>query len=48
LEKEGIQGFEMGQMLAAEEGLQIIGYKGEVPLPELARDELARYLSSAE
>ena len=35
-------------MLAAEEGLQMIGYRGEVTLPQFARDELARYLSSAE
>ena len=48
LEGEGIDAWEIGQMLAAEEGLQIIGYKGELPLPEFARDELARYLSSAE
>ncbi len=48
LEGEGIDAWEIGQMLAAEEGLQIIGYKGELQLPEFARDELARYLSSAE
>ena len=47
LEKEGIDGWEIGQMIAQEEGLQMIGYKGEVPLPEFPRDELARYFSKA-
>ena len=42
---EGIEGWEIGQMLAPEEGLLEIGYDGEVPLPEFSRDELARYLS---
>jgi hydrogenase expression/formation protein HypE len=45
LEQEGISGWEIGQMLAPEEGLLMIGYKGEVPLPEFPRDELARYFS---
>ena len=45
LEEEGIVGWEIGQMLAAEEGLLMIGQGGEVPLPEFPRDELARYFS---
>lgn len=45
LESEGIGAYEIGQMLAPEEGLQMIGREGEVPLPEFARDELARYFS---
>jgi hydrogenase expression/formation protein HypE len=46
LEQEGISGWEIGQMIAPEEGLLMIGYEGEVPLPEFPRDELARYFSS--
>ncbi len=46
LEKEGIIGWEIGQMIAAEEGLMMIGQGGEVPLPEFPRDELARYFSA--
>jgi hydrogenase expression/formation protein HypE len=45
LEKEGILGWEIGQMIAPEEGLIMIGSEGEVPLPEFSRDELARYFS---
>ena len=45
LEGEGISGWEIGQMLAAEEGFQMIGYDGETPLPDFDRDELARYFS---
>ena len=48
LEKEGIIGWEIGQMIAAEEGLMMIGQGGEVPLPEFPRDELARYFSATE
>ena len=44
LEKQRIDGFEIGQMLAHEEGLVLIGYEGETTLPQFARDELARYL----
>ena len=47
LEKEGIDGWEIGQIIAPEEGLIMIGYAGEVPLPEFSRDELARYFSSS-
>ena len=46
LSQEGITGWEIGQMLAPEEGLIMIGYQGEVPLPEFGRDELARYFSN--
>lgn len=46
LQQEGIDGWEIGQMMDAEEGLQMFGYQGEVPLPEFARDELARYFES--
>lgn len=46
LEKEGIIGWEIGQMIAAEEGMVMIGPEGEVPLPEFPRDELARYFSA--
>ena len=46
LEKEGIIGWEIGQMIAAAEGLMMIGQGGEVPLPEFPRDELARYFSA--
>ena len=45
LEKQSIDGFEIGQMLAADEGLVLIGRQGEIPLPEFSRDELARYLA---
>jgi hypothetical protein len=46
LERESIQGFEIGQMLAPEEGLVMISYQGEAPLPDFPRDELARYFAS--
>jgi len=41
----GIAGWEIGQILAAEEGLLLLGYAGETPLPEFPRDELARYFA---
>jgi hydrogenase maturation factor len=43
LKREGIVGWEIGQMLATEEGFQMIGYLGETPLPDFPRDELARF-----
>ena len=46
LDRAGITGWEIGQMLAPEEGLVMIGYQGETPLPAFARDELARFLSN--
>ncbi len=45
LEREGIAGWEIGQMLASEEGLVLFGRGGEAPLPQFPRDELARYFS---
>ena len=48
LDREGIAGWEIGQMLAAEEGLIMIGQEGEKPLPQFSRDELARYFASSE
>ena len=45
LERENISGFEIGQMLAPDEGLILIGYQGEVALPQFSRDELARYFA---
>ena len=47
LEQEGITGWEIGQVLAPEEGLISIGYEGEKPMPVFARDELARYISES-
>ena len=46
LEQADITGWEIGQVLAPEEGLIMIGYAGEIPLPEFSRDELARYIST--
>ena len=34
LEEKNIDGFEIGQMLAADEGLVLIGKQGEIPLPQ--------------
>jgi len=47
LERENIDGWEIGQMLAPEEGLLLIGTDGESALPQFSRDELARYFASA-
>lgn len=46
LQEQNIEGYEIGQMLAAEEGLVLFGREGEQPLPVFPRDELARYLES--
>jgi hydrogenase maturation factor len=46
LEREGIPGFEIGQILAAEEELIMFGRHGEAPLPQFPRDELARFLDA--
>ena len=46
LDKEGISGWEIGQMTAREEGLTLFGREGEVPLTEFIRDELASYLAN--
>lgn len=45
LEEGGIFACEVGQIIAPEEGLIMVGYEGEVPLPDFTRDELARYIS---
>ncbi len=46
LERAGVNGWEIGQMMEAEEGLVLFTRQGEeVALPEFQRDELARYLS---
>ena len=45
MEDGGIHAWEVGQIIAPEEGLVMIGYDGEVALPEFSRDELARYIS---
>ena len=45
LEKKGLAGWEIGMMLAPEEGLVYISREGEVELPQFSRDELARYFS---
>ena len=42
----GTDGWEIGMMIDPAEGMQMIGYEGEVPLPEFPRDELARYFAS--
>ena len=47
LERENVDGWEIGQMLASEEGLVLFGRHGEQPLPQFSRDELARYLAGA-
>ena len=47
LGQEGITGWEIGQVLAPEEGLISIGYEGEKPMPVFAKDELARYISES-
>lgn len=42
----GVTGWEIGQMMTASEGLWLIDRNGERELPELRRDELARFLES--
>ena len=44
-EEAEINAWEVGQIIAPEEGLVMIGYQGEVELPSFSRDELARYIS---
>ncbi len=48
LEDAEIFGCEIGQVIAPEEGLVMLSYKGEVPLPDFSRDELARFISEQE
>ena len=45
LEKNGIDGWEIGVMMAPEEGFVYIGREGEIELPRFNRDELALYFS---
>ena len=45
LEAAGTNAWEIGQVIDPVEGLIMIGYEGEVPLPSFPRDELARYFS---
>ena len=46
LERSGIDAWEIGQMISAEEGRILFTRQGdEVPLPEFRRDELARYFA---
>lgn len=44
-DEAGIFACEVGQVIAPEEGLVMVGYEGEGPIPEFSRDELARYIS---
>ena len=44
LDAVGVSGWEVGQMMEASDGLWLIDRTGELPLPEFARDEMARYL----
>ena len=45
LEREGIEAFEIGQITAPEEGVQMISGHELEPLPRFERDELARFFS---
>ena len=48
LERAGVDAWEIGQMMAAEEGLVLFTRDGEeIELPEFHRDELARYFSTS-
>ena len=47
LDRAGINAWEIGQMLAAEEGLVLFGRQGEVELPAFERDEVARYFTAS-
>lgn len=44
LDRVGVSGWEIGQMMEPADGLWLIDRTGERALPELRRDELARYL----
>ena len=48
LDATGISGWEIGQIMEADEGLWMIDRTGDNALPEFRRDELARYLESRE
>lgn len=45
LDRIGVSGWEVGQMMEPEDGLWLIDRGGERELPEFPRDELARFLS---
>ena len=44
LDRVGVTGWEIGQMMEPSDGLWLIDRNGERTLPEFRRDELARYL----
>ncbi len=44
LDRVGVSGWEIGQMMEPSDGLWLIDRSGERALPEFRRDELARYL----
>ena len=44
LDRIGVSGWEIGQMIEPELGLWLIDRAGERPMPQFRRDELARYL----
>jgi hydrogenase maturation factor len=46
LDRIGVTGWEIGQMMEASDGLWLIDREGEHTLPEFRRDELARFLET--
>ena len=48
LDRAGVSGWEIGQMLEPSDGLWLIDRTGERTLPEFRRDELARFLEGKE
>ena len=48
LDATGVSGWEVGQIMEADEGLWMVDRTGDNALPEFRRDELARYLESRE
>ena len=48
LDATGVSGWEIGQIMEADEGLWMVDRSGDNALPEFRRDELARYLESRE
>ena len=47
LDRVGVSGWEIGQMMEPSDGLWLIDRNGERELPEFRRDELARYLEES-
>lgn len=47
LDRVGVSGWEIGQMMEPSDGLWLIDRSGERTLPEFRRDELARYLEES-